>query len=386
MLTGCVGQRWTNVKLEEEEVKKIVFLDITPDNKVRYTSGDKSYESKGGEKKTLDIKIISKFEYRDKIYYVGMKNEKVGIVDRELLDVVTFNYESIEKINDKFIKGKKEGEFYLIDIITYDMLGPYSSIVKRGENTIEVTKDDEKIEILDGAGNRLEDIEAKEIFFIKENKIVTRKDNLFNLYDIDKKEYISNGNQEIYFSGENILYKKDGSYYLNNKKIDIKRVYPSINDVVLYDYEKGFKLLNLKDLEYSKEIFEEIEYNYDKYIIVGKNGKYGVVNKYKQGDVKYEFDYIERVGANSFQGGTEAIGLFALVVEGKRVTEEKYEEFIEISTNYYLGLLDKNYYVINKRGTIILKCKKEDLIYYNKESIVISEEGKERVFLLESDE
>lgn len=383
IMTGCIGQKWTNVKLENSEIEKIEFLDVTPDNRVIYTAKDKSYESKRGNKKILNTKIISKFLYGDETYYIGKRENKVGVLNRNLADVVAFNYDSIDKINDKYIKGERDGNFYLVDMKKYEMLGPYSSIVKRGENIIQVTEGD-SVKLLDKDGNELENIKAENIFFMREDKIVTRNGNLFGLYDIEEEKYLSFDNEEIYFSGDNILTKKAGIYYLNSEKQNIERVYPSINDVVLYDYGKGFKLLNLKNLEHSIEVYQEIEYNYDKYIIVGKDGKYGVVDKYKQGRINYEFDYIERVGVNSFQGGTDSVGLFALIVEGKKITEEKYESFIEISPNYYLGLIDDNYHLITKRGIVLLECKKQDLIYYNRESFVIREGDSESILLLES--
>lgn len=385
LMTSCMNQRWTSVNIEKEEIGKIEFFDITSNKTVIYTAGDKSYQSKKGDKKLLDLLLISKFKYKDEIYYVGVKDGKVGVVDRNLKHIVAFNYEEIEKINDKYIKGKRDEKYYLIDMEKYKMLGPYLEIIKRGRNIIQVTELDKSKKLLDGEGKEIENIKAENIFFVREDKIVTRNGNLFGLYDIDDEKYLSIDNEEIYFSGDNILTKKAGIYYLNSEEQDIKRVYPSINDVVLYDYENGFKLLNLKNLKHSNEIYQEIEYNYDRYIIVGKNGKYGVLNKYKQGDIIYEFDYIERVGVNSFQGGTENIGLFALVVEGEKVTEEKYESFIELSPSYYLGLIDSTYYLLDKNGEMITEFKKKDLIYHNKEYLVFKVGDKDKVFLLGSD-
>lgn len=384
IMTGCIEQKWVNIKLENREIEKIEFLDVTPDNRVIYTAKDKSYEYKRGNKKVLNTKIISKFLCGDETYYIGKRDNKVGILNSNLADIVAFNYDSIDKINDRYIKGERNSNFYLIDIKKYEVLGPYSSVVKMGENMVQITEGD-NIKLLNKDGNELQNIKIENIFFMRENKIVTRNGKLFGLYDIDEGKYLSINNEEIYFSGDNILTKRAGIYYLNSEKQNIKRVYPSINDVVFYDYENGFKLLNLKNLKHSDEIYQEIEHNYDKYIIVGKNRKYGVVDKYKQAKINYEFDYIERVGVNSFQGGRDSIGLFVLIVEGKKITEEKYESFIEISPNYYLGLIDDNYHLITKRGIVLLECKKQDLIYYNRESFVIREGDSESILLLKED-
>lgn len=384
LITGCIGQRWIDVKLENSEREKIGFLDVTSDKRVIYTVEDKSYESKKDQKNLLDFMIISKFSYKNKNYYKGIKKGKVGIVNSDLKEILAFNYEDIEKINDKYVIGKQEENLYLIDMEKYEMKGPYSNIAKIGKNIIQVSEGS-NTKIINDKGEELKNIKAENIFFVRDDKIVTRNGEKFGLYDIEEEKYISINNEEVYFSQNNILTKKSGVYYLNNEKVNLERVYPSINDVVLYDYKNGFKLLNLRDLKHSEEIYQEIEYRFDNYIIVGKDSKYGVINKYNYKNPEYQFDYIMRVGANSFQGGTDERGLFALIVEGIKVTDEKYENFIEVSHNYYLGLINNNYHLLDKKGKLVLETNKRDLIFYNEKCLVLKEKDKEKIFLLGSD-
>lgn len=385
LLTSCFSQKnWDIVDISQEDVDNISFLDITENNEIIYTTNNESYLNKKGKKRNLDLKIISMLKIKDKDYYVVNKNKKVGLIDTNFKDIVAFKYDNIEKINDKYLKIKDKENFYLLEIDKYLIKGPYKDIKKYGDYVIKV-EEKSGSKYLDKDGNILTELTSENVFFFKENKVVLRKNNKFDLYDIVEKKYLVKNSEEIYFSKNNILTKKFGNYYLNEEKIELEKIYPSINDVLVYDYKNGFGLYNLRDLESSNIVYEEIEYNFDRYLIVGKDGKYGVLDKYNQEEVNYEFDYIERVGSNSFEGGTSKIGLFALVVKGKKITEEKYEEFLEISDRYFLGVLKNKYTVLNDKGKIILECNKDDLIYYNKEALLVKERDEIKIVLLESD-
>lgn len=367
LLGGCYFQNKNELSIPEEQIKIISFLDL--DNKgenLIYTAGKESYIDKDGEKIPIKFRIFSNFKAKDKEYYIAESNGKVGIINRELKEVIAFNYDSLEKINDEFIKGERDGEFYLIDIEKYSMLGPYKNLYGISNGEIIVATDTNDTSYLDEKGNKIQGLDEKNILFFRGTVAVTEKNGLFGMYDVENKKYVEENNQEIYFADNNLLLKRDGKYYFNDKELDIKRVYPTMSDVVIYDLGEGFGLFDLKDGSFSKEPYDEVAPNYDRYVIVGKGGKYGIIDKYTEKGSNYEFDYINKLGRNSFIAGTDEVGMFALVVDDKKITEEKYENFIEISENYYIGIAENKYIVLDKTGKEIVTCKKDDLLYYNK--------------------
>lgn len=142
LLGGCYFQNKNELSIPEEQIKTISFLDL--DNKgenLIYTAGKESYIDKDGEKIPIKFRIFSNFKAKDKEYYIAESNGKVGIINRELKEVIAFNYDSLEKINDEFIKGERDGEFYLIDIEKYSMLGPYKNLYGISNGEIIVATD-----------------------------------------------------------------------------------------------------------------------------------------------------------------------------------------------------------------------------------------------------
>lgn len=387
LLGGCYFQSKNDLTIPEGQIKTISFLDLDNNGEnLIYTAGEESYIDKGGEKIPIKFRIFSNFKAKDKEYYIAGSNGKVGIINRELKEVIAFNYDSLEKINDEFIRGERDGEFYLIDIEKYSMLGPYKNLYGVSNGEIIVATDTNGTSYLDEKGNKIQGLDEKNILFFRGAVAVTEKNGLFGMYDVENKKYVEENNQEIYFADNNLLIKRDGKYYFNDKELDIKRVYPTMSDVVIYDLGEGFGLFDLKDGSFSKEPYDEVAPNYDRYVIVGKGGKYGIIDKYTEKGSNYEFDYINKLGRNSFIAGTDEVGLFALVVDDKKITEEKYENFIEISENYYIGMAENKYTLLDKTGKEIVTCKKDDLLYYNKEVVIVRDRMEQRFYILESEE
>lgn len=386
LLGGCYFQNKMEMSIPEEHIKEISFLDLDKDGKnLIYTVGKESYIDKDGEKIPIKFRIFSNFKAKDKEYYIAESNGKVGIINRELKEIIAFNYDSLEKINDEFIKGERDGIFYLIDIEKYSMLGPYKNVYGVSDGKIIVTTVGEETSYLNEKGEKIQELDGKNILFFRDTVAVTEKAGLFGMYDVENKRYVEENNQEIYFSESNLLVKRNEKYFYNDKELDIERFYPTMSDVVIYDLEDGFGLFNLKDGSFSKEPYDEVAPNYDRYVIVGRDGKYGVIDKYTQKDTVYEFDYINKLGKNSYVAGTDEVGLFALVVNDKKITTEKYENFIEISENYYIGVVEGKYTVFDKTGKEIVTCKKDDLLYYNKEVVIVRDRMEQRFYTLESE-
>lgn len=386
LLGGCYFQNKMEMSIPEEHIKEISFLDLDKDGKnLIYTAGEKSYIDKSGEKIPIKFRVLSSLEIKDKEYYIAENDGKIGLVNKKLEEIIAFSYKSLEKINDEFLKGERDGEFYLIDIEKYSLLGPYKNVYGVSDGKIIVTTVGEEISYLNEKGEKIQELDGKNILFFRDTVAVTEKAGLFGMYDVENKRYVEENNQEIYFSESNLLVKRNEKYFYNDKELDIERFYPTMSDVVIYDLEDGFGLFNLKDGSFSKKAYDEVAPNYDRYVIVGRDGKYGVIDKYTQKDTVYEFDYINKLGKNSYVAGTDEVGLFALVVNDKKITTEKYENFIEISENYYIGVVEDKYTVFDKTGKEIVTCKKDDLLYYNKEVVIVKDRMEQRFYTLESE-
>lgn len=385
-LAGCYFQNKDELNIPEEDIKKISFLDLDENQeKFIYTLEDKSYVNNGKDKKVLNFKVLSKFKMKDKEYYIVEKDRKKGAVDEELKTVLAFNYTDLEKINNKYIKGIRDNNSYIIDIESYDMKGPYNSIYSMTAGDLIVVTENNENKYLTKDINEIKELNGKKLLFFRDNIAIIQKNGLFGMYDIKKKRSIPEINEEIYFSQDNILVKRDGKYYYNDEELKITRFYPTTSDVVIYDLEQGFGLFDLKNGKYSKEPYDEVAPNYDRYVIVGKDEKYGIIDKYNQENIRYEYDYINKLGKNSFIAGTDNIGMFALIVNDKKITEEEYENFIEINEEYYMGLVEDKYILIDKNGKIITKIKKNNLLYYNDEVVIVKDKDRQKFYLLESE-
>lgn len=384
-LAGCYFQNKDELNIPEEDIKKISFLDLDENQeKLIYTLEDKSYVNNGKDKKVLNFKVLSKFKMKDKEYYIVEKDRKKGAVDEELKTVLAFNYTDLEKINNKYIKGIRDNNSYIIDIESYDMKGPYDSIYSMSAGDLIVVTENNENKYLTKDINEIKELNGKKLLFFRDNIAIIQKNGLFGMYDIKKKRSIPEVNEEIYFSQDNILVKRDGKYYYNDEELKITRFYPTTSDVVIYDLEQGFGLFDLKNGKYSKKPYDEVAPNYDRYVIVGKDEKYGIIDKYNQENIRYEYDYINKLGKNSFIAGTDNIGMFALIVNDKKITEEEYENFIEINEEYYMGLVEDKYILIDKNGKVITKIKKNNLLYYNDEVVIVKDKDRQKFYLLES--
>ena len=267
---------------------------------------------------------------------------------------------------------------------SYDMKGPYDSIYSMSAGDLIVVTENNENKYLTKDINEIKELNGKKLLFFRDNIAIIQKNGLFGMYDIKKKRSIPEVNEEIYFSQDNILVKRDGKYYYNDEELKITRFYPTTSDVVIYDLEQGFGLFDLKNGKYSKKPYDEVAPNYDRYVIVGKDEKYGIIDKYNQENIRYEYDYINKLGKNSFIAGTDNIGMFALIVNDKKITEEEYENFIEINEEYYMGLVEDKYILIDKNGKVITKIKKNNLLYYNDEVVIVKDKDRQKFYLLES--
>lgn len=368
--------------VEEKDLNNLSFIEATEDNSVVYTANQESYKLEGEKKLHLGYEIISSFKDKDETMYIAKLDGKQGILDKDFKPIVAFNYDTINILADNLITGEIQGEKYLVDIEKYKMIGPFDNISAFGNGkVIKVDKANES-EFIDEKGEEILELRGKNILFSRDGVSVTEKNGLFGLYDSVNNRYIPEENQEIYFSGKNILLKKADRYFYNSDELKIKKFCPTMSDVIIYDLEDGFGLFNLRDGVFYKEIYDEVAPNFDRYLIVGKNNKYNVMDKYREKKLKYPYDYIIKIGRNSFAGGTDKIGLFALIVNDEKVTDEKFENIVEINEDYFIGIMGDSCIVVDRDGKEIVTCSKNDLVYYNQSIVIIKNNVVEYIYPL----
>lgn len=382
LIGACRRLEKSEVVIDNNDVYRLTFFDAVGKNNMLYTTNSNSIRVHKGRKKTLGKKIVGEISAGKK-YYVVEKKGKKGLVDRNLKEIVNYIYDDIFSLGENFIGGRIGDKNYLIDINKYEIIGNFDSLSLVNDGKIIQVGKAGKIVYLNSFGEKIKELDKYEVFFFRDNMAITKKGNLFGLYNLETGEHFPEINEEIYFSGKNILVKREGKYYLNNNPLDIERFYPTMNDVVIYDYKGGFGLLNLRDNKFYTNIYDEVAPYYDRYMIVGKNGKYDIMDKYEEKELAYPYDYVLKLGKNSFMAGTEKENSFALIIDGKKVTEEKYENISIISENYYLGEKDNKIFLIDRNGYEKVECEKKDIIYYNDRVFIVNEDEKEHLYLLE---
>lgn len=381
--SGCtLSERKDKYIIDKEDLHNLSFMTVTDENNIVYTTDKESYILEGDKKLHLGYEIASKFQNLGETLYIAEKDSKQGVLDKDFEPIVAFNYDSITSLGNNLIIGENQGKKYLVNIQDYHMKGPFENISSLNSGNIIKLDKNNKSKFLNNSGKEILELRDKNVLFFRDGVFVIEKNGLFGLYDTTNNRYVPEVNQEIYFSHDNILVKKSGKYFLNGNIVDIKRFYPTMSDVVIYDFKDGFGLLNLKDGVFYKEVYDEIAPNFDDYLIVGKKGKYNVMNKYMERSIEYVYDYIIKVGKNSFAGGTDSTGLFALIVGDKKVTDEKFENLIEINENYFIGVIGNMYTLINKNGKEIVTCDKNELLYYNESVAIIKHNDIEYVYPL----
>lgn len=377
-----------SVCIDKNGIEVITFLDITPKGEVILTDNDRSYKITAEKKEELEFKIVGQFDKRGKReFYIEDKINRYGIVNEDLKVILSpsYNYVSNISFSDYFLAKDNEENYFLIDTknekvgVSYE----YAQVLEK-EKLIKV-KSNGKYGLLDGKGKLILPLEYDDIYIVKNGRALVKNSGKYGLIDIKEGVILPIEYDEVYFSEKNYLAKKDGNYYLNNKLVEGIRVYPSFNDVLIYEKENGFALINLEKLEISEKVLSEVSSNFNNYLIVGNGDKYSIINKNASlDDLDYRYDYVEKLCSDTFQIGDNS-GLLGLVVGDKLVTEIKYDKFIILNCDYYLGVLGKNEgELLNSKGEVLDKFNVKDLFYYNENIVAIT--AGEKLKLLELEE
>lgn len=385
VVLGCTSE--TNKAILKIEGKdKIEYFTFTKVGDILLTDEQgKSFKIDNKGKEELEFEVISKIEKKND-YYIIKKDGKIGVLNNEYKEVVKNIYDNIENLEGtEFLKVQRDNKNYLLKFDNYTLSQEYDEIEKiKGSNIIKLRQGN-NVWYLDETGKEIKELKGANILFWRDGIVVTAENKKYGLVDLKNEKRIENLYEEIYFAGNNILVKDSGKYYLNGKYLEnIKRVYPTMTDVFIYDVgSEKFGLFNLKELKTSDVTYDEIMLRYNDYIIVGKDGKYGVINKYSEKAPEFKYNYVTPAGIDSFAGGTdEETGLVSLIVGDKEVTEEKYENVYSLVEGYYFGELDGQLFLIDENGKELMSTQRDDIVYYDDEVLIVKDGDTQVVYNL----
>lgn len=376
-------------------LEKITFLDFNEElNRVVFTKSKKSYVYCKKIENEIKKEIVKKIDQ----YYVFKDRNKYGLLDDKFNIKLNSQYDKIERTGIKdLIIIEKNKKMKLLSLKEKFESTEYDSIKKIiGEKGIKVTLN-KKQGYIDQYGNILIDLKYKYIFPFKGKIAVALKDKYYGVIDEKGEIILPFEFDEVYIhENGNILTSKDGKYLMWSKNLDnenknlvsnykvnrdyeeIEKLYPSLENNLVFEKNNRFGVLKLENFEMSKITFEEIEENPKNYTIVAKNEKYGIYN-IKDADKKVDFiyDYILRVDENIFKGGTLETGLYSLILkDNEKVTEEIYTDIKSISKKYVLAFKERDVDIYLLKSLEKLITLKQDEIVYFDEKILALKNGK----------
>lgn len=342
-----------------------------------FSQGDKSYYYNIKDKEVKPLRYFITGSVDDR--YVFERDNKYGVIDKNFKIVLDPIYDSIASSGVKsVIIGKSNKRSSLISLDTKETLKTYDEIYPMDSN--------KNLRIIKNSLHGYLDENLKEFVICNFNGLFPFKNKLAIAYNGKKYGVINSEGRtvvpylydEIYLhENGNILVKGSDGYmdFLHRKIIPVDRVYPSLNDYLVYEKNNRFGILDLKDFSLSKKTYDELSPRVEgKYIIVAEKEKYGLGNvKNFEKKVSLNYDYIVPIGKNAFTGGTLDKGLYSLIIPEVAKTEEIYDRIQTIEDKYYLGYRD-NFEIdlITNKGDNILTFSPEEVLYFNEEGIVLN--------------
>lgn len=303
-------------------------------------------------------------EYTTKV--LNKNNEEILKQYEQVLPLLCEESTSNIPFEKSVLTYKENGKWGLIDFSGKKITkANYDSIesMKYREGTLKV-KQNEKY----GAINIKGKVLIKSIY----------DDIISDAYYTTKKDYTSAGfivqskTEEGYRYG---YINKDGKQILTNEYTEIDRIV-NLDDIYLLVAKNG-KYGIVKD---NKQIipisYEEIEYNkVNNLFIVQKNSKQGVLSLNGEEILPVEYDYI-MCGTNKITT-TKAESIEVYNKEGQK-QNSKYGNTIETSNENYIITIDENdkFGLINKKGNILIKNKYEYLEYAFDDYFIATESEK----------
>lgn len=406
----------TSLELEPLERKEIVILCKAPENVLsgRYTAklAIKEVDVVSKDRKLQHKRYLTKL-ILNMVGYVGergvamLKSEELNLEGIKFIDIndsnliftrqgrtyiynleqkkIQNNYdgEILERVNDRYIL-KIKNRYELRNLDFYDKSLSYEEVLESGNIGTFIVKKDNKYGVINKDGKVLIDFKYKILEKFKgEFSIYQNFDNYKKgIIDSKGKILLNPIFDELYITKNgNWLGKKKGLYFTSNMKVlKIDRIISTKKDILVYEKDGKYGLINLFNMKFTENNYESISQEVDNGLILNENGKYSLIdskeffeNKMKKNKVLY--DYIIRVDEDIYGLGNfkrKSLKYYNLYTGVK--LEQEFKNLKKGSSEVVVGEVKDEYYFIRSSDSkIIAKTKKDNLIYINKKYILLKE-------------
>ncbi|WP_027129258.1 WG repeat-containing protein [Fusobacterium perfoetens] len=382
---GCISSynNSKELKITSKNLENIIFFDVVDlkEKKFIYTNQNKTFLNEKNEEKELDKYIIKTIQ-KDKRYYIYFddKISKFGVLSDNYNVLISPQYDYIENLEDTvFFKVIKNKNLYLLNFKSKELIKIDNFKMDNNKNIL-ITQD-KKTSLIDKNGKLLIGENYDYILYTKEDKAVVSLNKKYGIVDYQNNIVIPFKYDEVYFSGKNIIAKKDNKYYFNEKELQINKIYPSTNDVLVYDLNEGFGLIDIKNNKISKKMYREIAPKFNEYILVSNEDKYTIINKYETKKLNKDYDYIINLGKDSFIGGNDDGKTMSLIVKDKIISEGNYDEIKEVTTGLYELIQGKQIIFLDENGNKLLETSMDTLIYFDDKIAITSINGEKQIHI-----
>lgn len=382
---GCISSynNSKELKITSKNLENIIFFDVVDlkEKKFIYTNQNKTFLNEKNEEKELDKYIIKTIQ-KDKRYYIYFddKISKFGVLSDNYNVLISPQYDYIENLEDTvFFKVIKNKNLYLLNFKSKELIKIDNFKMDNNKNIL-ITQD-KKTSLIDKNGKLLIGENYDYILYTKEDKAVVSLNKKYGIVDYQNNIILPFKYDEVYFSGKNIITKKDNKYYFNEKELQINKIYPSTNDVLVYDLNEGFGLIDIKNNKISKKMYREIAPKFNEYILVSNEDKYTIINKYETKKLNKDYDYIINLGKDSFIGGNDDGKTMSLIVKDKIISEGNYDEIKEVTTGLYELIQGKQIIFLDENGNKLLETSMDTLIYFDDKIAITSINGEKQIHI-----
>ncbi|MCI6152131.1 MAG: WG repeat-containing protein [Fusobacterium perfoetens] len=382
---GCISSynNSKELKITSKNLENIIFFDVVDlkEKKFIYTNQNKTFLNEKNKEKELDKYIIKTIQ-KDKRYYIYFddKISKFGVLSDNYNVLISPQYDYIENLEDTdFFKVIKNKNLYLLNFKSKELIKIDNFKMDNNKNIL-ITQD-KKTSLIDKNGKLLIGENYDYILYTKEDKAVVSLNKKYGIVDYQNNIVLPFKYDEVYFSGKNIITKKDNKYYFNEKELQINKIYPSTNDVLVYDLNEGFGLIDIKNNKMSKKMYREIAPKFNEYILVSNEDKYTIINKYETKKLNKDYDYIINLGKDSFIGGNDDGKTMSLIVRDKIISEGNYDEIKEVTTGLYELIQGKQIIFLDENGNKLLETSMDTLIYFDDKIAITSINGEKQIHI-----
>lgn len=355
-------------------LQEISFLDVDgKSSRVVFTELGKTYVYNEKKLDTIDKEIVKRMGD----YYLFKKDNKYGLLDLDFNLKLGPHYDRVEEVGvNNLIIVENAKKMKLLSLENKFESLEYDRIKKiEGENGLKVTIDG-KQGYIDYSGNPLIEAKYKAIFPFKGKFAIALLDKEYGVINDVGEVVVPFKFNEIYVhKNGNILTAENGNYSIWSRGEigSFEKLYPSLEDNLVFEKNNRFGILRLKDFHLSKAFFEEIDEVPKDYMIVGENGKYGIYNVDDENKrVDFIYDYILRVDKDIFKAGKLETGLYSIILKNnQKVTDEIYSDVMKISENHILAFREDEIDLYLKNLRKLMSLKRDEIVYFDKNTVVL---------------